>query len=185
MLFGEDLAKDDGEDADQRIGRARVFARVEPLQKTRIVDGLHRAGHFSAVTGDGVNDAPALDRANIGIAMEKAGTDVARNAGDLILTDDNFASIVAGIEQGRVAYDNVRKAVCRSGSIQHTLRSRNGLMAATRPSNTPGHAGQRISPYTHSTQCRAIQVTIEDNLGPLRTVGRLVKNSLGVQPQYL
>lgn len=58
-------------------------------------------------------------------------------------------------------------------------------MAATRLSNRPGPAGRRISPYTHSTGCRAIQVTIEDNLGPLRTVGRLVKNSLGVQPQYL
>lgn len=109
VLAGDSLAEQ--EDAAEAIRNARVFARVEPLQKTRIVDGLQRAGHYVAVTGDGVNDAPALDRANIGIAMGKAGTDVARNAADLILTDDNFASIVAGIEQGRVAYDNVRKVV--------------------------------------------------------------------------
>lgn len=100
-----------GDDADERIGRAHVFARVEPLQKTEVVESLQRAGHFVAVTGDGVNDAPALDRANIGIAMGASGTDVARSAGDLILADDNFASIVPGIEWGRTAYDNVRKVV--------------------------------------------------------------------------
>ncbi len=109
VLTGEALR--DEANADDRIARARVFARVEPLDKTRIVDGLQRSGEFVAVTGDGVNDAPALDRANIGIAMGQGGTDVARSTADLILTDDNFASIVIGIEQGRMAYDNVRKVV--------------------------------------------------------------------------
>jgi len=96
---------------DDIVAGARVFARVEPAQKLDIVESLKRAGHFVAVTGDGVNDAPALRAASIGVAMGKGGTDVARGAADLILADDNFASIVAGIEEGRVAYANVRKVV--------------------------------------------------------------------------
>ena len=101
--------QDDDEALAERIGAAAVFARVEPRQKTRIVETLQRAGELVAVTGDGVNDAPALKTAHIGVAMGRGGTDVARRAASLILTDDNFASLVDGIEQGRGAYDNVRK----------------------------------------------------------------------------
>lgn len=91
-------------------GRA-VFARIEPEQKLAIVESLQRAGHFVAVTGDGANDAPALRAAHIGVAMGARGTDVAKETAGLIVTDDNFASIVAGVEEGRVAYDNVRKVI--------------------------------------------------------------------------
>lgn len=97
--------------ADALIRSARVFARIEPQQKEQIVDSFMRQNHFVAVTGDGINDAPAMRRANTGIAMGKRGTDVAKETADLIITDDNFASIVAGIEQGRVVYNNIRKVI--------------------------------------------------------------------------
>ena len=96
---------------DERVRQGRVFARIEPQQKLDIVLSLQRAGHFVAVTGDGVNDAPALRAAQVGVAMGRGGTDVARETAELVITDDNFASIVAGIEEGRVAYGNVRKVI--------------------------------------------------------------------------
>jgi len=113
VVGGRALTEADGDQArfDQLVAGARVFARVEPVQKLSIVQSLQRQGHLVAVTGDGVNDAPALGIANLGVAMGRSGTDVARGAADLILADDNFASIVAGVEEGRVAYDNVRKLI--------------------------------------------------------------------------
>ncbi len=101
----------EAEDIAPLVAGARVFARVEPEQKLFIVNALSKAGHFVAVTGDGANDAPALRAAHVGVAMGKSGTDVARETADLILTDDAFASIVGGIEEGRVAYSNVRKVI--------------------------------------------------------------------------
>ena len=80
-------------------------------QKLRLVNAAHQAGHCVAVTGDGVNDAPALRAANIGVAMGRSGTDVAREAAELVIADDNFATIVAGVEEGRIAYANVRKVI--------------------------------------------------------------------------
>ena len=103
--------EDDPDALAEKICDAKVFARVEPAQKTVIVDCLQEAGDLVAVTGDGVNDAPAIKTAHIGVAMGKAGTDVARRAASLILTDDNFASLIDGIEQGRGAYANVRKVI--------------------------------------------------------------------------
>ncbi len=92
------------------VNKTSVFARVSPSQKLEIVDSIIKAGEFVAVTGDGVNDAPALKRANIGVAMG-SGTDVAKEVGSMIVVDDKFSSIVAGVEEGRFAYDNVRKVV--------------------------------------------------------------------------
>ena len=98
-------------DIDEVTKDARVFARVGPHQKLDIVQSLQRNGHFVAVSGDGANDAPALRAGQVGIAMGKSGTDVARETANLIITDDNFASIVAGVEEGRIAYANVRKVI--------------------------------------------------------------------------
>jgi magnesium-transporting ATPase (P-type) len=101
----------DSASIDQLTQEARVFARVGPHQKLDIVQSLQRNGHFVAVSGDGANDAPALRAAQVGVAMGLSGTDVARETADLIITDDNFESIVSGVEEGRVAYANVRKVI--------------------------------------------------------------------------
>lgn len=113
VVSGPQLAQADGdlERLCQLTREARVFARVEPQQKQQIVRALQHQGHFVAVTGDGANDAPALQAAQVGIAMGKQGTDVAKETAELVITDDNFASIVAGVEEGRVAYANVRKVI--------------------------------------------------------------------------
>jgi P-type Ca2+ transporter type 2C len=111
VLTGAELARLEGAARTDAVGRAAVFARVEPAQKTVIVQELQAQGHFVAVTGDGVNDAPALKTAHVGVAMGARGADVARAAADLVITDDDFASIVAGIEEGRAVYDNIRKIV--------------------------------------------------------------------------
>lgn len=111
VITGAELGEADEKTFDRLVSRGRVFARMAAAQKKQIVASAQRLGHFVAVTGDGVNDGPALRAANIGISMGKEGTDVAREASDLVLTDDNFSSIVAGVEEGRIAYANVRKVV--------------------------------------------------------------------------
>ena len=98
-------------DALLREGRELIFARSSPEAKLRIADALRAEQHVVAMTGDGVNDAPALRRADIGVAMGRSGTDVAREASTVVLTDDNFATIVAAVEAGRRVYDNIRKFI--------------------------------------------------------------------------
>lgn len=112
VITGREIEGKSRDELGQYIKKGtRVFARITPHQKLEIVKAAQQGGHFVAVTGDGVNDAPALKAANIGVAMGKAGTDVAREASELVISDDNFATIVAGIEEGRVAYDNIRKVI--------------------------------------------------------------------------
>jgi P-type Ca2+ transporter type 2C len=109
VVSGAELESLSDDQLDQALGAEVIFARVAPEQKFRVVSRLKARGEVVAVTGDGVNDAPALKKADIGVAMGIAGTDVAKEAADIILTDDNFASIVAAIEEGRGVYGNIRK----------------------------------------------------------------------------
>jgi Ca2+-transporting ATPase len=111
VLSGVELARLDDELLRQEVARTDVFARVSPEHKVRIVDALKRNRQVVAMTGDGVNDAPALKRADIGVAMGITGTDVAKETADMVLTDDNYASIVSAVEQGRIIYSNIRKFV--------------------------------------------------------------------------
>ena len=111
LLTGDELAELDDEVLDQRLERATVIARATPLDKLRIIRGLRRRGHTVAMTGDGVNDAPALRLADVGVAMGRGGTEVARQAADVVLADDDFATLVEALVEGRGFWRNMRRAL--------------------------------------------------------------------------
>jgi Ca2+-transporting ATPase len=121
VITGPELLTMDDDELASRIAAVNVFARMVPEQKLRLVGALKRTGNVVGMTGDGVNDAPALRAADIGIAMGARGTDVAREAAGLVITDDNFASIAGGIRRGRGIFDNLRKAMAYLIAVHVTI----------------------------------------------------------------
>ena len=111
VMTGNELARLSESELEEKIKNISVFARVSPQDKERIVIALKKQGHVVAMTGDGVNDAPSLKRASIGIGMGQSGTDIAKEVSDIIITDDNFATIVVAVEEGRKIYGNIQKTV--------------------------------------------------------------------------
>jgi soluble P-type ATPase len=143
-ITGADLERLSPDAGPRTVAEVSVYARVNPEHKLRIVDALRKTGAVVAMTGDGVNDAPALRRADIGVAMGVVGTDVAKQAADMVLADDNFASIVAAVEEGRAIFDNIHRQVRTAGAVIEVGPARRPISGARPIANARDQRDERV-----------------------------------------
>ena len=178
-MTGEELDRTDDETLRKKIGTLSVFARVSPEHKVRIVNTFRSAGMITAMTGDGVNDAPSLKNADIGIAMGRSGTDVAKQAADMILTDDNFSTIEKAIEEGRGIYENIKKSVIflLSSNFGEIATMFAAIAAGVASPLKPSHI-LRINLITDSLPALALGVDQNDNRRLMRRPPRKAGESL-------